>query len=558
MKISADRTNLQTLLGVPDQQLRIPPYQRPYAWQPEQVDELWTDLVQTLGSGHFMGSIVLNCEEAESPEVIDGQQRLTTLLLLLSLIRDEYASLEPQRVGYVQQFMETLHPDDEERRFKLRVGDANWQVFKDFVLRAPGSPDRRSWADADKLSSHERHRNAALLKNSERLRDHLTQHLGGRASSAERLAELRRLEEAVVKKLEFVVIKVQQVSDAFVIFETLNDRGLALSAGDLLKNHLLMHAARAGSSVEDLADRWDRLLASLEGADITRFLRHYLLIRHPRVTKEGMFALFKREVASQGASALMTDLLAMGQLYGQFVEPRQVGNAKVRAVLEDLQTLRATLCYSALLPARRYLRSDDDFVSFARLAEVLTFRYSTICSKDSKELEAIYHRSAKLLAESQGQALATARQVLLDAMPTTEEFTTAFVQQSMGQKYVIDYILRRLEEQLDEEKKPREPGSVHIEHIMPQHLSEGWREALGARQFEHGDYVNRWGNLTLLGGRKNVVASDGIFEKKRSIYKDSQMRLTQELVPLERWDLDAIEQRQRRLASMADKVWPAS
>lgn len=557
MKISADRTHLQTLLGVPDQQLRIPPYQRPYAWQAEQVDELWSDLTQTLGSGHFMGSIVLNCEVPESPEVIDGQQRLTTLLLLLALIRDEYVHLDAQRVGYVQQFLETLHPDDEERRFKFRVGEANWQVFKDFVLRAPGSPGRKSWTEGEKLSSAERHRNAALLRNAERLQGHLHQRLAGRTSPTERLAELRRLEEAIVKKLEFVVIRVQQVSDAFAIFETLNDRGLALSAGDLLKNHLLMHADKAGLSVEELAECWDRLLASLEGADITRFLRHYLLIRHQRVTKEGMFVLFKKEVSSQGVSTLMADLLEMGQIYGQFVEPRSVSHAGVRAVLEDLHTLKATLCYSALLSARRHL-NDEDFISFARLAEVLTFRYSTICSKDSKELEVFYHRSAKLLAESQGKDLKAARKVLLDAMPSSEEFTTAFLQQSMGQKYVVDYLLRRLESHLDDEKKTREPGSIHIEHILPQHLSAEWRGVLGIRQAEHGDYVNRWGNLTLLGGKKNVVASDGLFEKKRTIYKDSQIRLTQELAALDGWSLEAIERRQQRLALLADTVWRPS
>ncbi|MBZ4402224.1 DUF262 domain-containing protein [Myxococcus sp. AS-1-15] len=557
MKISADRTHLQTLLGVPDQQLRIPPYQRPYAWQAEQVDELWSDLTQTLGSGHFMGSIVLNCEVPESPEVIDGQQRLTTLLLLLALIRDEYVHLDAQRVGYVQQFLETLHPDDEERRFKFRVGEANWQVFKDFVLRAPASPGRKGWAEGEKLSSAERHRNAALLRNAERLQGHLHQRLAGRAGPTERLAELRKLEEAIVKKLEFVVIRVQQVSDAFAIFETLNDRGLALSAGDLLKNHLLMHADKAGLSVEELAECWDRLLASLEGADITRFLRHYLLIRHQRVTKEGIFVLFKKEVSSQGVSTLMADLLEMGQLYGQFVEPRNVSHAGVRAVLEDLHTLKATLCYSSLLSARRHL-SDEDFISFARLAEVLTFRYSTICSKDSKELEVFYHRSAKLLAESQGKDLKAARKVLLDAMPSSEEFTTAFLQQSMGQKYVVDYLLRRIESHLDDEKKTREPGSIHIEHIMPQHLSTEWRGALGSHQAEHGDYVNRWGNLTLLGGKKNVVASDGLFEKKRTIYKDSQIRLTQELATLDGWNLEAIESRQQRLALLADTVWRPS
>lgn len=83
MKITADKTDLNALLGVPNRQLCVPPFQRPYAWEPEQIDELWDDLTQTLDEGHFMGSVVLTSEDKLSPVIIDGQQRLTTLMILL-------------------------------------------------------------------------------------------------------------------------------------------------------------------------------------------------------------------------------------------------------------------------------------------------------------------------------------------------------------------------------------------------------------------------------------------------------------------------------------------
>ncbi|WP_134600838.1 DUF262 domain-containing protein, partial [Pseudomonas aeruginosa] len=82
MIINVDKTNLNKLLGVPNRQLTIPAYQRPYAWEAEQVDELWHDIVETLGSNHFMGSVVLCSPDQARPEVIDGQQRLTTIILL--------------------------------------------------------------------------------------------------------------------------------------------------------------------------------------------------------------------------------------------------------------------------------------------------------------------------------------------------------------------------------------------------------------------------------------------------------------------------------------------
>lgn len=553
MNISAERTNFNALLGIPNQQLKIPPFQRPYAWEAEQIDDLWDDLIQTLGRGHFMGSMVFDCENTQAPVIIDGQQRLATMLLVLALIRDEYSKYNQRHVGRIQQFMESSYMEGEDR-FKLRLGDANWPVFRDFVLLAPGDRARKSWEEARNLSKMDALRNRPLLDNAKRLREKVEAYVRDSRTENERSEKLERIEKAIVTGLEFVVLRVPGVDDAFVLFETLNDRGLALSAGDLLKNHLLGDAARRRDSVEDLGREWDRLLESLSGADVSRFLRHYLLISYPRVLKDEVFKLFRDDVKRQGARSLMSELSLMGHLYGQFVDPSGIQPSAVRDVLEDLATLRAVMCYTALLPARRYL-DDERFTEYARLAETLTFRYSTICGKDAKELERVYHESARRLAESEGRELETARRMLIQVMPSSEEFCLSFERQSMGREYVVFYVFKRLEEELDTEKKTRERGPVHIEHVMPQTLNDEWKTLLGSRVEEHQEYVNKWGNLTLLGGRKNIAASNQPYEQKRAIYRTSRFQMTQQLAESSRWDLDAISNRQRSLAEHADRVW---
>jgi uncharacterized protein with ParB-like and HNH nuclease domain len=556
MNITANRMNLQFLLGVPGSQVQIPAFQRPYKWEPEQVDELWEDVTSTLRTGHFMGSLVLSGSEPETKIVIDGQQRLTTLLILLGDIRDRYRALGSDLSGRVHQFLTNAFGEGD-RKFKLRSGDANWEVFRDFVLRAPGELGRKSWEQIVQLDKRTIARNERLVDNADRLRKHVDKWLA-RSGAGDTVSELEKLEQFVMTKLEFVVITVPEVADAFVIFETLNDRGLALSAGDLLKNHLLHKAAQSGSDVETLSDEWEGMLDLLQEADLTRFLRHYLLIHHPRVLKEDVFELFKKTLAGSTPASMMDLLKVMARHYGDFVNPYAIEEGGVRNALKDLETLGATMCYPVLLAARRFPETlgDEAFVELARYCEVLTFRYSTICSKDAKELERAYHRAAKLLWESQGKDLEASKNELRRNMPSAAEFTASFQGQVMGQKYVVNYVMRKLEARLDpEEKITRNSGPVHIEHIMPITPNETWRAGLGARVEEHEGYVNRWGNLTLLGGRKNGRASNKPFQEKKAVYAGSSILLTRQLAELPDWNLEQIDERQRTLGQMAEKVW---
>lgn len=551
MIINVDKTNLNKLLGVPNRQLTIPAYQRPYAWEAEQVDELWHDIVETLGSNHFMGSVVLCSPDQARPEVIDGQQRLTTIILLLALIRDEYQQRKPDLVGRVQQFLQNAYAEPD-LRFKFRPGNANARVFTDFILCAPDDDSRRDWATVRQLPSHELNRNLRMIENVERLKGYLVPWL---AASDNPMQALEQIERKIMTGLEFVVIDVPDIANAFIIFETLNDRGLALSAGDLLKNHLLAAAAKTSESVEALAADWDMIIDSLEGGDITRFLRHYLLTQHAQVQKDDVFALFKKEVGSRGVKQLVKDLKQMSRFYGQFIKPELVADKAVREVYQNLNTLRATMCYSALLAASAAL-DNDALRDFARLCEVLTFRYSTICSKDSKELERFYHQAAKVLATKGAAGLEEARKILEGASPGSEEFVLAFRQQSMGRQYIVNYIFRGIENHLSpEEKTLQNTQQVHIEHIMPQTLSAAWRLALGEDADQHELFVNRWGNLTLLGGKLNITASNQPFAEKVALYRQSKIAMAQALAAYEDWGLPQIEARQAQLAEIAEGIW---
>lgn len=558
MDLKAEKKSLKNLLAVDEQQFRIPPYQRPYAWTSDQVDDLWDDLIDNLDGGHFLGSLVLAAEDESRPQVIDGQQRLTTLMLLMAALREE--SHARGMTKQVQRITGRLTADDladGDAAFKFKTGSANWPVFRDVVLRGPDDDQRKAAGDFDKATQG---RNRPLLANLARLRGRLSDLLAGLSEQEQRLW-LERFHKFLMEKVELVVIEVKSLADAFLLFETLNDRGLALSAADLLKSHLLGEVAKKADSedVDQAAAAWDALLDDLGAAvDVSRFLRHYLLARYPKVQKDDVFGVFKKLIADQGADAVLHDLRIAAGDYGDFEDPGRVSHEPTRAALQDLQTLRAMTCYIALLPARRYL-SVNDFLDFARLAEVLTYRYSSVAGRGTNDLERRYHEAAKLLLDSDGAKLAEARAVLIGTMPDSTEFGVAFERLTMSKQYLLRYSLAKIEQHLSDgaEKQIKTSDLVHIEHVMPQTLSDAWRTSLGPDVERHQEYLNRWGNLTLFYGGYNIPASNKGFDEKKEYYSQSDVALTASLCEIDTWGIEQIETRQRWLAEVADKLWSA-
>lgn len=559
MKLKADKVSVRKLLGQNGQQFRIPPYQRPYAWGDEQVDALWQDILDSVGSNHFLGSLVVASEDDDRPQVIDGQQRLTTLMILLSVVRE---ALHVRGLNRNVQKLDTLFTADAfatgDAYFKFRTGNANWPIFRDFIMRGPTDPNRKSQSDVGTLDPDLRARNAPLLSNWARLRAAVETELEP-LSSDRQIERLASLQKALLEGVELVHIEVDDLSDAFMLFETLNDRGLQLSAADLLKNHLLGEIAKTAGmeDVDTAAASWDDMLEELgPGVDVSRFLRHYLLVRIPKVRKDDIFGHFKSRIKQDGPNSVLAELRLSAKSYGDFECPQRVVDPAARAVLLDLQTLRATTCYISLLPARRHL-SADDFVAFARLAEVLTYRYSSIVGLGTNELERRYHLAARILQESKGTKLAEARDLLIATMPDSEQFRVAFERQTMGKQYLLKYTLQKIEAALsDSREKVVDVGSlVHIEHIMPRKLTPAWTTALGSSVAFHSEYLNRWGNLTLIDSRLNIPASNKSFEQKLSYYQKSAVRITNGLTSNSSWGIKAIEERQAWLGERADEVW---
>jgi hypothetical protein len=507
--------------------------------------------------------------------VIDGQQRLTTLQMTLALIRDAYiehgdpsrshgtaSSVAPQAL---------IRHVDYDDQFVLRSGVANRVVLEDFILRHPNDAARKDFTSRlhrQAVGKEVWARNKRLIAARHRLKENLGKYLEAASpdDTAQRVAALASLEEALVKRVSLIVLDLASVDDAFLLFETLNDRGLRLSAADLLKSHLLSKLEgepnHSTAEIDAAADAWDEMVDRLGGGDISAFLRHYLLMKNRRVRKAEVFPLFKADVAEGGAKAILDDVAVMGGLYADLRSP--TGDDPISIALRDILGTGVDSHRVVLLPARRFL-DDGQFGELVRLVEVLSFRWS-IVGLNAQVLETVYQGAAETIAASEGAEYAKAHASLLAKLPGDAEFASGFAKQSLGTQYIAAYALRRIEdEHVPGEREIKSSSQVHLEHIMPRSHGDYWQDKAGGEVYE--DVVQRWGNLTLLLDKLNIQVSNGDWETKRfgrknqdgtvrhPGYDASRIHLTRDLVRVHDWNAFMIELRSRWLAGLACRVW---
>jgi hypothetical protein len=330
VEIGYSQPTVQQLFTV-TYQYQVPPYQRGYAWEQRHVDDLWNDVSKAGAHGHFLGPVVLYRSNDDTRDVIDGQQRLTTLQILLALIRDRYVALgDPVPLGGEGDRRSVaphslIRQGGYSKKLLLQSGDSNRAVIEDFILRKPDDPERKWVTNRQHIASLtkvQRARNKPLLDAYRRLDELLSTALNRSSNPIERLAQI---EETLVRRVTLVVLDLRSLEDAFLLFETLNDRGLRLSAADLLKSHLLSRfdAQHPGDpdAIEDASEMWDDMVDRLGGGDISGFLRHYLLVRHDGVNKADVFKTFKGDVAEMGPGKTLADLANMGNIYADLVWP---------------------------------------------------------------------------------------------------------------------------------------------------------------------------------------------------------------------------------------------
>lgn len=551
--MDARKGNIYEILNG-NKQFLIPVYQRYYSWDIEQCKRLWNDIVEMQKKGkvgHFVGSIVNIAEQAmptgvQKYMIIDGQQRMTTLSLLLLALRD-YAIKNPEDTTINARRIDNMLLKNEyesgDERYKLLLTETDRDILMRLVEEKPIPDDTRS-----------------------KLLDNYKFFAGKIADKELQPAEVYES----IGKLQIVNITLDRsVDDAQAIFESLNSTGKELSESDLIRNYVLMGLEPTEQTyVYEHLWRPMELLFVYETQDsvMDRFFRDYLTMKITRIPKQDRvyeeFKLYHLNCEFSSIRELCQDLLTYAKYYTDMVFKRS-SNPAFKALYEDINDLRMEVSYPFLLKVHNDyaegIISEDDLKLIIRLCISYVFRRS-ICDIPTNFLNKTFATLKNEIKPDDYVNSIKAFFVMRDdykEFPDDDKFTAAFVSRDIYTMRSRNFILSHLENYGN--KAPIIIENYTIEHIMPQNssLSPEWQQMLGANWREvQKTYLHTIGNLTLTA--YNSEMSDHPFMVKMDMeggFKESALRLNAYVVKLTEWNEQRIKERASLLADKAKQIW---
>ena len=535
----------------------VPRFQRDYSWESEQWEELWQDIeqVQESRTQHFMGYLVFQTEDSKEFQVIDGQQRLTTLSILILVALNKLRELvnngievEPnqQRIDtYKRSYIDVFDPVTLTTKPKLFLNRHNSAHFTSVVKEWEIVVQRNMIKTNRKI-------NNAFEFFQKKFRNY--------RSGEEIATTLSNIENGLL----FTTITVQDDLNAYTVFETLNSRGLHLSTPDLLKNYLLSTMAKEGAyhdeQFDDFETAWQNILEQLGETEFTSFLRSYHGIKQKLVNKRELYITLKKDVSLPSkVLPYLEDLKKHAPVYAalqnhndSFWNNYEGKYSNVRQYLEVLKIFKIKTPLS-LLMAGYFRLSPEDFISFVKTIAMVSIRYNVICDKAPKNQEQHYNKLTNKLVVSD-MTLSDLINELKPVYPYDEEFELAFLKMTMPSRQSskkILFLLRKIEQHLGK----KEPSlSLTLEHVLPFSPSDEWQCYFGRSNYENG--IDRLGNMALLPSTENMGQEN--FAQKRETLQKSGYVINKNIAKYEEWNMDILEEHQKWLAKQAKAVWKIS
>ena len=565
----------------------VPPFQRPYKWTEEQVGEFFEDVFKPIDwsrgirsisedkDSHYMGALVL-CKDNDEKMILDGQQRLTTVTMILAYLK---AYMMRCTDGQTALIRKALNYDSRLSRQSaglglttpiLRPQEEDNNVYQEII--AAEDLSIRLEKEGEGLSAAQKKKNKILRKRPifkayKAIRKFVVDYII-KPAGLESIDEFNALDIAasrVLSNLSFVVIEAHDESAAFRLFETLNDRGLDLSAADLIKNKLFAIATNSQQR-KLVREKWENVSDNI-GSDLVSFMRTFWLMEHDFVRKDGLFDAYKEELGKHKTDDNFLDkfLDSLNRASEHYVEISQPQpNSEVAEDIKVLNDLGAKTCRPLLLILK--INRPQLFKPVVKIIEALTVRWM-VSGKVFNVLETTYARVAvrvsELVSENKSDQdillLIKSELKKLD-VPDDALFKVAF------EKYDVErtskslrYILCKINDAVSKTSEHvADSSNVHIEHIFPQDPSNEALEYSGISPEEADECAKRIGNVTLLDAKINMGLKNRSFIEKLKAergYLQSRLAINDNLKTKTAWKKEDIEQRTTWYAELAVKIW---
>lgn len=533
----------------------IPLYQRPYAWTTEQAGELLEDLIAFLGEDnepieevnpYFLGSIVLIKGDKPDAQVVDGQQRLTTLTILLAALR---ALVQPEQANELATFLYQKGSliAGTRNRYRLTLRERDAEFFKEYIHDEGGINKLKDLNSANLSDSRKNIKENALLF-VQRLQEF---------PESQRL----RLAQFIVTRCFLVVVSTPDLDSAYRIFSVLNDRGLDLSLTDILKAEIT--GKIPGSQQEAYTAKWEETEAKLGREMFQDLFTHIRTIYRKVKLRESVLKEFRQYVRPTDNPQQFIDktLLPLANAFYDIKNVAYQSAKRAEEVNGIFRWLNRIDNFDWVPPALLYLSQNHNnpdllvrfFSDLERLAAGLMIRRNDLngrIDRYSRLMSAIERREDLYTPDSPLQLSPKERSDIMENLNAD----------SLIQK-IRRYVLLRLDAALSGGEASYNLPTITIEHVLPQHPAHNsvWVKWF-PNQEEREKYVHCLGNLVLLSGAKNSRAQNYDFEvKKREYFTTpngvSPFVLTTQVLREQKWTPEVIQQRQKELIRVLKNVW---
>lgn len=532
----------------------IPKFQRDYSWETEQWDDLWFDLMSLIENEeieHYMGYLVLQTSNNKNFSIIDGQQRLTTMsLLILSVLKclDDLVNQDLDRednlvrketllnsyIGYVNPV--TLISDN-----KIKLNRNSDDYYRQHLVLLKDLPIRNT-------NSSEKQMRSCFEWFYDKVRKQFKTGV-----------ELASFIDTIVDKISFTVIEVTDQLNAFKVFETLNARGVQLSSSDLLKNHLFSLVDETNphvSEIEELEKLWSKVIGKLSSNKFEDYLRYYWNSRNKIVRKNNLFKTIKKTIINKAqAFELIRELDKNADVFIAIQNPNDVlwenKNELIKA-LEELKLFQVRQTFSLFLIGYQNL-TIENFIKLVKYCSAISFRYNVISGLNPNELEDVYNKLALEIKENSNFGLDLLKSIYVSDNDFEQSFSSKSFKRTTRNHKIVKYIFGSIERKIFTNDIPYDSDIYTIEHILPENPNNDWHQFSDE---EINRSIFRIGNLTLLEKSLNKDVENSSFEIKKQYLIKSNSKLTQKICQEnETWTESKIISRQKELARYAKSVW---
>ncbi|WP_055076854.1 DUF262 domain-containing protein [Pseudanabaena sp. 'Roaring Creek'] len=541
--MQASETKLQQIIEGTKQYV-VPLFQRPYSWKKSEWQMLWDDLIELSESDnprtHFMGSIV-TIPTTSIPEgvskylLIDGQQRLTTIFILLCAIRDRAKETKDEEL--VAEINNTILVNPYKKGldyYKLQPTQIDREVFHKLIR-----------AESEVNSSEIQECYNFFLR---KIRQNIT--------------DIYKIHKIICNNLSIVSVVLSTEDDPYLVFESLNAKGRALTQADLIRNYFFMRIH--SNNQESIYKQYWQPMEMLLGADLTEFIRHYLTKDTIDVKQNEIYLQIKEKIKQDDALPHLQDLHKFANYYSRLLNPDLENNLKIRKYLKRIDRLEVSTVYPFLLNCyEEWIQnkiSEDEFIAIFQTLENFILR-RFVCDVQTRGLNRIfallYSQITKDPNVTSGSFVERLKIILQSKdYPKDSSFKERLLDVKLygsNRTEKAKLILESLEESF-QHKEQVDLSKVSIEHVMPQTLNNWWKEHLGEDwSITHDLFVHSLGNLTLTAYNSELSNSD--FITKRSEYKKSHLELNKYFEQCDVWKRDTIETRADYLANRIVEIW---